>query len=152
MTAAIRAPSSASHNAASRSDRAVESHQAGLMAALQRYLDLMYDCDTSRFDEVFRPTAHLHGFRDGEMKAWSMDVYRDILNRRVSSKSQNIPRDDEILLVDFASPTMALVKVRVRIAAGVFVDFLTWHCEDGQWLITSKGFHLESGHANGGPV
>jgi len=81
-----------------------------------------------------------------------MEVYRDILNRRTSSKSQNIPRGDEILLVDFASPTMALVKVRVRIAVGVFVDFLTWHCEDGQWLITSKGFHLESAHANGWPV
>jgi len=112
----------------------------------------MYNCDTSHFDEVFQPTAHLHGFRDGEMKAWSMEVYRDILNRRTSSKSQNIPREDEILLVDFASPTMALVKVRVRIAVGVFVDFLTWHCEDGQWLITSKGFHLESAHANGWPV
>jgi hypothetical protein len=104
----------------------------------------MYDCDTSRFGEVFRPTAMLHGFRDGEMQAWPMDAYREILNRRVSSKSQNVPREEEILLVDFASPTMALVKVRVRIALGVFLDFLTWHCADGQWLITSKGFHLES--------
>jgi hypothetical protein len=104
----------------------------------------MYDCDTSRFGEVFRPTAMLHGFRDGEMQAWPMDAYRDILNRRVSSKSQNLPREEDILLVDFPSPTMALVKVRVRIALGVFVDFLTWHCADGQWLITSKGFHLES--------
>jgi Putative lumazine-binding len=109
----------------------------------------MYDCDTSHFDEVFRPTAHLHGFRDGEMKAWSMDVYRDILNHRQSPRSLNAPRKDEILLVDFASPIMALVKVRVRIAALVFVDFLTWHCEDGQWRITSKGFHLESGQVNG---
>jgi Putative lumazine-binding len=114
------------------------------MAALQKYLDLMYNCDTSRFDEVFRSTAHLHGFRDGEMKAWSAEVYRDILNNRQSPESQSAPREDEILFVDFASPTMALVKVRVRIAAWVFVDYLTWHCENGQWRITSKGFHLES--------
>ena len=152
MTKALYSMSPASHSGASRPNRAAESHPASLMTAVQRYLDLMYDCDTSHFDEVFQPTAHLHGFRDGEMKAWSMEVYRDILNRRTSSKSQNIPREDEILLVDFASPTMALVKVRVRIAVGVFVDFLTWHCEDGQWLITSKGFHLESAHANGRPV
>jgi len=39
---------------------------------------------------------------------------------------------------------MAFIKVRVRIAAWVFVDYLTWHYEGGQWLITSKGFHLKS--------
>lgn len=121
-----------------------------LMTALQKYLDLMYDCDSSRFDEVFRPTAHLHGFRDGEMKVWSMEVYRDILKQRQSPKSQNAPREDEVLSVDFASPTMALVKVRVRIAAWLFVDYLTWHRENGQWQITSKGFHLESEEAAGG--
>jgi hypothetical protein len=63
-----------------------------------------------------------------------------------------IPEHFEILLVDFASPTMALIKVRVRVAEGVFVDFLTWHYEDGQWLSTSKGFHLASGQANGWPA
>ena len=92
MTGAIRSPSPASHSDASRPKRAAESHLAGLMATVQRYPDLMYGCDTSRFDEVFRPTAHLHDFRDGEMKAWSMDVYRDILNRRISCKSQNISK------------------------------------------------------------
>jgi Putative lumazine-binding len=99
----------------------------------------MYGCDTSRFEKVFRPTAHLHDFRDGEMKAWSMDVCRDILNRRVSCKSQNISREDEILLVDFRVTDHGAVKVRVRIAAGVFVDFLTWHCEDGQWAEDVEG-------------
>lgn len=114
-----------------------------LMELVQKYLDLMYDCDTSRFDEVFRSTVRLHGFRDGEMKAWSAEAYKDILNKRQSPKSQNAPREDEILFVDFASPTQALVKVRVRISALVFVDYLTWHRIDGKWLITSKGFHLE---------
>lgn len=32
----------------------------------------------------------------------------------------------------------------VRVAAMTFVDYLTWHRIDGKWLITSKGFHLES--------
>jgi hypothetical protein len=117
---------------------------ASLMAALGKYFDLMYDCDTSRFDEVFRSTVHLHGFRDGQMQAWSSEVYREILNRRQSPKSQNAPREEQILLLDFASPTQALTKVRVRISAMLFVDYLTWHRIDGRWLITSKGFHLES--------
>jgi hypothetical protein len=46
--------------------------------------------------------------------------------------------------MDFASTDLAFVKVRVRIAAMVFVDYLTWHRIDGKWLITSKGFRLES--------
>jgi hypothetical protein len=116
-----------------------------LMEAVQRYFDLMYDCDTSRLDEVFLPTAHLHGFRDGKMMAWSMTVYKEILEKRQSPKSLGAVRADEILLVDFASTDQALVKVRVRIAAMEFVDHLTWHRIDGKWLITSKGFHLAAG-------
>ena len=126
--------------------------QSVLMAlteAVQRYCDLMYDCDVSRFDTVFRSTVHLHGFRDGKMVSWSAETYKDILAKRTSPKSMGAPRADEILMVDFASPTQALTKLRVRIAAMVFVDYLTWHCIDGQWLITSKGFHLESGEAAG---
>jgi putative lumazine-binding protein len=115
-----------------------------LIQSVQKYLDLMYDCDTSRFDDVFYPSVHLHGFRDGKMVAWSAETYRDILNKRQSPKSINAPREDEILLVDFASMTQALVKVRVRLSAMVFVDHLTWHRINGKWLITSKGFDLES--------
>jgi hypothetical protein len=48
-----------------------------LMKALQKYLHMMYDCDTSRFDDIFRSTVNLHGFRDGEMMAWSAEAYRD---------------------------------------------------------------------------
>ena len=118
-----------------------------LTHALQRYFDLMYDCDTSRFDRVFRSTAQLHGFRDGQMVMWSAATYRDILDKRRSPKSLNAPRADEILLMDFASVTQAFAKVRLRINAMTFVDYLTWHCIDGEWLITSKGFHLESDQA-----
>jgi hypothetical protein len=117
---------------------------AELTEALQGYFDLMYDCDTSRFDQVFRSTVQLHGFRDGQMVMWSASTYRDILDKRRSPKSLNAPRADEILLMDFASATMAFVKVRLRISEMTFVDYLTWHCIDGKWLITSKGFHLES--------
>ena len=117
---------------------------ASLMAAVQRYFDLMYDCDTSRFDTVFHPGVHLHGFRDGVMQSWSAAAYKNILDRRQSPQSTNAPRADDILLVDFASPTQAMTKVQVRIVSMWFIDHLTWHRIDGRWLITSKGFHLQS--------
>jgi hypothetical protein len=115
-----------------------------LLEAVQKYFDLMYDCDTSRFDQVFAATVQLHGYRDGQMVAWPAQVYRDILDKRQSPKSVNAVRTDEILLVDFSSTTQAFTKVRVRVNTMQFVDYLTWHRIDGKWLITSKGFHVES--------
>ena len=47
-------------------------------------------------------------------------------------------------MVDFASDSQALVKVRVRWNTAVYVDYLTFHRIAGDWLITSKGFHIES--------
>lgn len=117
---------------------------ASLRAALQRYLDLMYDCDLSHFDDVFASTVQLHGFRDGAMQCWPAAVYRDILAKRQSPKSLGAPREHSLLLLDFASSTQALTKVRVRIANMMFVDYLTWHRIKDKWLITSKGFHLEA--------
>ncbi len=116
----------------------------GLTAAVQKYFDLMYDCDTSKFYDVFYETSQLHGFRDGKMIKWGMQEYKDILAGRQSPKSLGAPREEAILLMDFASETSALVKVRVRINAMMFVDYLTYHFIDGAWRITSKGYHLES--------
>lgn len=116
---------------------------SGLTNAVQRYFDLMYDSDVTSFDRVFRSSAQLHGFREGKMIMWPAATFKEIIAGRPSPKSQNAPRQEEILLVDFASTDQALVKVRVRINAVVFVDHLTYHRIDGDWLITSKAFHVE---------
>lgn len=115
----------------------------GLTGAVQRYFDLMYDSDIAHFDRVFRSSAQLHGFRDGQMTMLPAATFKEIIVGRPSPKSQNAPREEEILLMDFASANQALVKVRVRINTIVFVDYLTYHRIDGDWLITSKAFHVE---------
>ena len=115
-----------------------------LRQAVKRYFDLMYDSDVSRFDRVFRSTAQLHGIRHGEMRLLTAQAYRDALVRTPSPRSQNAPRHEEILLMDVASHNQALVKVRVRINAILYVDYLSYHRVDGDWLITSKAFHVES--------
>jgi hypothetical protein len=122
-----------------------------LIEAVQRYFDLMYDSDTSRFDRVFRSTAQLHGFREGEMSMWPAQTFKDVLASRPSPKSLNAPREEEILLMDFASTSQALVKIRVRINTVVFVDYLTYHRIDADWLITSKAYHVERNDAPGRP-
>jgi putative lumazine-binding protein len=114
-----------------------------LLEAVDRYFALMYDNDVSRFDCVFAPSAQLHGLRDGDLKLIPAAVYRNNLAARPSPQSKHAPRLQEVLLVDFASPTQAIVKVRVRIDTQQYLDYLSWHCIDGTWRITAKSFHVE---------
>jgi hypothetical protein len=114
-----------------------------LLDAVERYFALMYDNDVSRFDSVFAPSAQLHGLRDGELKLIPAAAYRSNLAARPSPRSKNAPRLQEVLLVDFASATQAIVKVRVRINTEQYLDYLSWHCIEGTWRITAKSFHVE---------
>jgi hypothetical protein len=115
-----------------------------LSEAVQRYFDLMYDCDVSKFDQVFYPTSQLHGFREGKMTMWTASEYKAVLAKRESPKSLGAPRDEAILLLDVASDTQAFVKAKVRINTSVFIDYLTFHKIEGSWKITSKGYHLQA--------
>ena len=114
-----------------------------LSEAVQRYFDLMYDCDVSKFERVFFPTSQLHGFREGKMTMWTASEYKGVLATRKSPKSLGAPRDEAILLLDVATDTQAFVKAKVRINTSVFIDYLTFHKIEGSWKITSKGYHLQ---------
>jgi hypothetical protein len=36
-----------------------------------------------------------------------------------------------------------MVKVRVRIDTVQYIDYLSFHCIKGNWLITAKSYHVE---------
>lgn len=114
-----------------------------LLDAVGRYLDLMFDSDVSRFDQVFASSAQLHGLRDGNLRLLPAQDFKSALASGASPKSKNAPRQQEILLIDFASATQAVVKVRVRIDTVQYLDYLSYHCINGTWLITAKSFHVE---------
>jgi hypothetical protein len=114
-----------------------------LLEATERYFDLMFDNDVSRFDRVFSANAQLHGLREGDLRLLTAKDYKAALASATSPKAKDAPRQQEILLVDFASATQALVKVRVRIDANLYVDYLSYHLIGGAWLITAKSFHVE---------
>jgi hypothetical protein len=117
--------------------------QQALLAAVAQYFEMMFDSDIGRFDSVFAPTAQLHGLRGEELRVLTAAEYRDLLAANPSPKSKGAPQLQEVLLMDFASPSQAVVKVRVRIDAILYVDYLCFHLIDGQWLITAKSFHVE---------
>jgi hypothetical protein len=114
-----------------------------LLDAVDRYFDLMFDSEVSRFDQIFASSAQLHGLRDGNLRLLPAQEYKNALASGPSPKSKNAPRQQEILLVDFASPTQAMVKVRVRVDTILYLDYLSYHCINGAWLITAKSFHIE---------
>jgi Putative lumazine-binding len=114
-----------------------------LLEAVERYFDLMFDYEVARFEQVFAPSAQLHGLRDGDLRMLPAQHYKRALASGPSPKSKDAPRQQEILLVDFASPTQALIKVRVRIDAVLYLDYLSYHRINGKWLITAKSFHVE---------
>ena len=115
----------------------------GLLGAVQRYFDLMYESDLRQFDRVFAPTAQLHGFRDGRLTMWSAAHFKEVIASRPSAHALKAPREEAVLSVDFAAPDQATAKVRVRIGATVFLDCLTYHRADGEWLITHKAYNVE---------
>jgi hypothetical protein len=114
-----------------------------LLDAVDRYLDLMFDGDVSRYDHIFAPSAQLHGLRNGSLRLLSAKEFKDALAAGPSPQAQNAPRQQEVLLVDFASATQALVKVRVRIDTLQYLDYLSYHRVNNAWLITAKSFHIE---------
>lgn len=115
-----------------------------MSGALEKYFNLMYDCDVQNFDAVFAGTAQLHGFREGQMSCWPAGQYKEVLAGRTSPKAQGAPRETQVIMLDFTSDTQALAKVRVRIGDMYFVDYLSYHKINGVWLITSKAYHREA--------
>jgi Putative lumazine-binding len=116
---------------------------ATLIAAVERYLEMMFDSDVGRFEQIFAPSAQLHGLRDGNLRILPAAEYRKLLASNPSPKSKNAPRQQEILLVDFASLSQAFVKVRVRIDTILYLDYLSFHLIGGAWFVTAKFFHIE---------
>ena len=114
-----------------------------LLDAVGRYFELMFDSDVLRFEQVFASSAQLHGLRDGDLCLLTAQDYRTALEAAPSPKAKNAPRQQEILLVDFASPSQAMVKVRVRIDTVQYIDYLSFHSIKGNWLITAKSYHVE---------
>ena len=82
-------------------DRTITS---SLLDAVERYFDLMFDSEVSRFDRVFASSAQLHGLRDGNLRVLSAQEYRNVLASGPSPKSRSAPRQQEILLVDLRRP------------------------------------------------
>jgi hypothetical protein len=112
-----------------------------LAQTAQRYFDMIYNGDMSLFDTVFHSDARLFTIENGEPVFRSLDDYRTILSQRTSPAALGAPREDELIAIDVASPTQALIKLKLRIDQAAFLDYLTLLRVNDGWRIVSKTYH-----------
>ena len=115
----------------------------GLDAAIQRYFDVLYECNLDKFDRLFLPACHLFTVINGVEQGLSLATYRDVIAKRLSPKSLGQPREESVIAVFPLSEHIAMVRVRVRIGAKVFQDHLNFVCAGRDWKLAAKLYALE---------
>lgn len=113
-------------------------------AAVNTYLDGLYDGDADKLASVFHPTSALTQSVDGQIAIVTRDAWLDAVRTRPSPRGRGLARGDRILQIDIASPTMAFVKVACQIPPRYFIDQLSFLKIDGRWQVVQKVFSTET--------
>ena len=111
-----------------------------LTTAVQHYFDGLYAGDVEQLARVFHSKASLFIANDGVLVALPVPDWFARVAARASPQSQDAPRDDRILMIDFAGPVNALVKVYCRLAPHAYTDHLSCIKFDGRWQIVAKSY------------
>jgi ketosteroid isomerase-like protein len=122
----------------------VMTDEAQIRAAVQTYFDGLYDGDADKLASVFHPTSALTQSLEGKIIVTPREQWLAAVRSRPSARSQGLARDDAILSVDIAGPTMAFVKVKCQLPPRYFIDQLSFLKIDGRWQIAQKVFQTET--------
>ena len=112
-----------------------------LRAFLADYFEVLQTQDMTLFDRVFHQDCVLYSQQDGQLVVRPFAAYREMVQGRQSPASGAYPRGEQILLLDVLSPTMALVKVRLRLFDHIMEDHLNLMLHQGRWMIFAKHFY-----------
>ena len=116
---------------------------AAIRTAAQTYLDGLYEGDADKLASVFHPTSALTWEENGVLTPLPRDQWLNAVRNRPSAKARGLARQDEILQIDQASPTMAFVKLKCAIPPRFFTDYLSFLKVEGKWQIAQKVFATE---------
>lgn len=83
----------------------------------------------------------LYSRQDGTLVVRPFAVYREMVQGRQSPALRGCPRSEDVLLVDVFSPTVAMVKVRLRLSDSIMEDHLNLMKHEGWWRVCAKYFH-----------
>ena len=112
-------------------------------AAVQMYLDGLYEGDADKLARVFHPTSSLTWEENGVLTPLARDIWLAAVRGRPSAKFRGLERRDLILQIDQATSSMAFVKLNCAIPPKYFTDYLSLLKVDGRWQIAQKVFAIE---------
>ncbi len=105
---------------------------------LNNYFDALYTQDLTIFDQVFHKDGVLYNAQDGNTVIRPIAEYREVVKNRKSPKETGSPRNDNVVLIDFLSAEMAMVKVRLRLYDNIMDDYLNLIKSDDRWQVAAK--------------
>ena len=108
---------------------------------LHDYFEVLQTQEMVLFDKVFHHDCVLYSEQENTLVVRPYAAYREMVQGRAAPAAGGHPRHEEILMVDFLSPTMATVKVRLRLFNSIMEDHLNLMKHEGQWMIYAKHFY-----------
>ena len=102
------------------------------------YFDVLHFQDMDLFDKVFHKDCVLYSAQGGDISIRPSAIYREAVANRKSPAELGNARNDQVLLFDQISPTLALVKPQLEMFGGVMQDYLNIVFIDGQWWVLAK--------------
>lgn len=108
---------------------------------LNDYFEVLQTQDMAIFDRVFHKDCVLYSQQDDTLVVRPFAQYRSMVQGRQSPATKGAPRAEQVLMVDLLSPTMALVKVRLRLFDNIMEDHLNLMKHEGRWMIYAKHFY-----------
>jgi hypothetical protein len=109
-----------------------------IQSLLNNYFDALYTQDLTIFDQVFHKDSVLYNAQDGNTVIRPIAEYREVVKNRKSPKEMGSPRNDNVVLIDFLSSEMAMVKVRLRLYDNIMEDYLNLIKSNGRWQVAAK--------------
>lgn len=102
------------------------------------YFEVLHFQDMKLFDKVFHKDCVLYSAQGGELSIRPYAIYREAVANRKSPAELGNRRNDQVLMFDQISPTLALVKPQLEMFGGVMQDYLNLVFLDGQWWVMAK--------------
>lgn len=102
------------------------------------YFEVLHFQDMNLFDRVFHKDCVLYSAQGGELSIRPYATYREAVANRTSPADSGNARNDQVLMFDQISPTLALVKPQLEMFGGVMQDYLNIVFLDGQWWVMAK--------------
>jgi hypothetical protein len=111
---------------------------AGIKKLIADYFEVLHFQDMELFDKVFHKDCVLYSAQGGSLNIRPYDTYREAVANRQSPHDAGNARNDQVLMFDQISPTLALAKPQLEMFGGVMQDYLNIVFLDGQWWVMAK--------------